>query len=187
MAKPLPSKSDPTPEPPRRRQSDLTGTSAGVGEGGRRQSDRVYVAPKNRKATIAIWCSFLFSFTLIAWTFSVPFRGGGVRELNDVPEAEKVHLEYEARLSAEEYMRYTDRLEEDLQQEYRKKAARPKNPGPSKTEIKNRWAEGIEKREKQLEAMKAELKDEKILKGTIEWQNQKELEALAQDAPQDDE
>jgi hypothetical protein len=175
-------------EPPKsdRRESDRTGHSDGVQTGGRRESDRARALPRFNAAKIAIACSFLFSLGLVAWAFKQPFRSGGLAtggDQRDLPEAELAKLEYEARLSPDAYVEYTRgidrRLLDRVQDKYRQDGPEP----PAMTELSQKWKERVAKRVKQLEQMREENDGEMFEKGTIEWQNQRELEKILDDAP----
>lgn len=151
---------------------------------GRRSSDGVYVAPKSRKANLAIWSSFIFSSALILWAFSRPFLGqGAATGSSAVPEAELAKMEVEARMSAEDYVSYTQRMERDLLDEYQSIQSRPKPVAKSKVEIHQDWEERIEKRKSTLKKMKKENKGEPFLKGTVQWEHEKHLEKMLEDTP----
>lgn len=191
MAKPLSTGSENTPAQPsklspeefNRRASDRE-AQQGVRNHGRRASDRVAVAPKSRKANLAIWCSFIFSSGLILWSFSRPFFGHGVgADTGAKPKVELAKMEVEARMSPEEYVKYAQRIDNDLLDEYRAIQSRPKPVAKSKTEIHEEWKERIERKKSTLKRMKEENKGEPFLKGTVQWEHEKELEKMLEDTP----
>lgn len=153
-------------------------------EYGRRASDGVYVAPKNRKTSIAIWCSFIFSTGLILWSFSRPFLGQASSKLHEnVPEAELAKMEVQARMSADDYVRYTQRIEQDLRDEFQSAQSRPKSVSKTKKEINADWQERIEQRKTTIKQMKKENKGKPFLEGTVQWEHEKELEKMLEDSP----
>ena len=168
-----------------RRQSDQLGRDVGAQAGGRRQNDQSRALPRGKKARLAIAASFLFSTCLVIWSFSMPFRSGSLgheERLKNLPEAELASLEYEAKLSAQAYVDYTRDLDRRLLDRVQDKY-RVATPPKTRTELVKKWEKGIERRKQQLREMEQELGEETFKKGTIEWQNQQDLEKILGDAP----
>lgn len=169
-----------------RRESDRTGRPGGVQAGGRRKSDRANALPRSNAAKIAIACSFLFSTGLVAWAFTLPFRSGSLgndSKLKNLPQAELANLEYEARLSADAYVDYTRNLDRRLLDRVQDKYhTGPQQPQTNRESLRT-WQEGVARRKQQLEEMQKDLEGKPFEKGTIQWQNQQDLEKIAEDAP----
>ncbi|QDV87722.1 hypothetical protein [Planctomycetes bacterium TBK1r] len=184
-------KSNATPgEPPEmnRRESDRTGHDSGVQAGGRRKSDRNHALPRSNVAKFAILGSFLFSTGLIAWAFTLPFCSGaltGKKNGLSSAHATLTSQEYEARLSAEEYVNHTRDIDRRLLARVQDKN-RPGTSGRTKDELHQEWQQRVEKRTKQLNQMVRESGDPVPQEGTIEWQNWKELEKIMADAPSEE-
>ena len=171
-----------------RRESDRTGHRSGVQAGGRRKSDRNHALPRSNVAKFAILGSFLFSTGLVAWTFTLPFRSGSLRAKGSGPapaDATLTNLEYEARLSADEYVNYTRDIDRRLLARVHDKN-RPRTSGQTKDELHQAWQGRVEKRKKQLEQMVRESGETVPREGTMEWQNWKDLEKIMNDAPSEE-
>ncbi|MEO1525578.1 MAG: hypothetical protein AAFX06_09075 [Planctomycetota bacterium] len=142
---------------------------------GRRQSDQ----PRSTAATIAIVGSFLFSGGLMVWSFTKPFRSGALGELSDAPTAQGVQLEYEARLTSEEYLDYAKDLDDQLFEAMREESYASR---PYATKELNRF-QREERREKirsnhveLLENLKDDLEEgESFRKGTIQWEYEQQV------------
>ncbi|WP_182868700.1 hypothetical protein [Stieleria mannarensis] len=168
-----------------RRESDRTGRQHGVQAGGRRKADRAAALPRSNFAKYAMVCSFLFSTGLIAWAFTLPFRSGAGRGDGrglGATQATLADLEYEARLTAQEYVSYSRDLDRRLLSRVRDKN-RPTNSGLTKPELHQKWREGVEKRKQQLRQMLKDSGEESFKEGTIEWQTLQDLEKIIRDAP----
>ncbi|QEF96815.1 hypothetical protein Mal15_08450 [Stieleria maiorica] len=168
-----------------RRESDRTGQQRGVQAGGRRKTDRAAALPRSNFARYAIVCSFLFSTGLIAWAFTLPFRSGAGRGDGrglGATQATLTDLEYEARLTADQYVDYTRDLDRRLLSRVRDKN-RPTRSGLTKRELHQKWSEGVEKRKQQFHQMLKDSGEESIKEGTIEWQTLQDLQKVISDAP----
>jgi hypothetical protein len=138
-----------------------------------------------RVAMIAIIGSFTFSAGLMAWAFSLPFRSGSlssVDSLEHLPEAELARLEPEARLSPEAYVDYAWEKDRRLLEQVREKY-RVDRQWSSQSVKRQSWRARVQRRKNQLAKMRGELGEKEFPKGTIEWQNQLELQKIIEDAP----
>lgn len=168
-----------------RRASDRGAREDGIQAGGRRKTDRPHAMPRSSVAKIAIACSFFFSTGLLAWAFTLPFRSGSLDDgakLKNLPEAELANLEYEARLSSQAYVQYTRDIDRRLLDRVRDKEGSP-SQGPSRPEVRKNWEKRMQARKQQLEVMREEFGGKEFKEGTIEWQNQQDLEKVIDDAP----
>lgn len=167
--------------------------SAKSGEGSifdRRESDNASSLPRSNTVKLAIVCSFLFSIGLVAWAFTLPFRSGdlpsglaGAANLDGVPQAELASMEYEARLSPQEYVQYTRDLDRRLLNRVADKYDQERPQWDAKQKIRKQWKKSVARRVEQLKVMRKENGGKAFTKGTIEWQNQQELEKIINDAP----
>ncbi|MEO1617994.1 MAG: hypothetical protein AAFV88_19220 [Planctomycetota bacterium] len=169
-----------------RRASDQTGGgAAGDRVGGRRKSDKHAGLPRNKYAKFAIAGSFLFSLSLIAWAFTLPFRGGsGVKRGSgqQTVDGKLVALEYEARLDAEEYVNYTRQIDQRLMEQLRRKNELDRQ-APSDDESNEVWEKTVAKKKQELEQLVESAGEEGIVDGTIESEQQRYLEEVLLDAP----
>ncbi|QDV46545.1 hypothetical protein Enr13x_64540 [Stieleria neptunia] len=168
-----------------RRESDRTGHRGGVQAGGRRESDRNHTLPRSNVARFTILASFLFSTGLVAWAFTLPFRSGSLAGRGNgraSADATLTGLEYEARLSDEEYVNYTRDIDRRFLARVQDKN-RPQTPGQTKDELHQEWQQRVEKRKAQLRQMVKASGEKVPREGTIEWQTWKDLEKIISDAP----
>jgi hypothetical protein len=169
-----------------RRESERSGHSRSNQTGRGRESDRTRTQPRRNVAKIAIACSFLFSLSLVAWAFTLPFRSGGLStegDLRDLPEVELANLEYEARLSSQGYVDYARDLDRDLLDQVHEKYRLDGPEPPSTRELRQKWKERVRQSGKQLQKMREEGGGRTFEKGTIEWENQREFEKILDDPP----
>ena len=142
---------------------------------GRRKTDQ----PRSTIATMAIAASFLFSGGLMVWSFSKPFRTGALgNEEASVPTAQNVRLEYEAKLTTEEYLDYAEDLDRKVFDALRDQSVGNQTAlrELNKYQRARRRERMIENRKAQLEKMTSELGEgEAFLKGTVEWEYEQEL------------
>ncbi len=177
----------------RRRSSDESRQSSdGDRRGGRRKSDLQYIAPRNKVATIAIVCSFVFSGGLMLWAFTMPFRSGAISSggadngsVNGTPVGSVKGGEFEAQMSADDYIAYTRVKDAELiEKARRRREPDAVNEFQKRRELSSRWETSTDKNKKQIENLVDSLEeDQEMLKGTLEWQTKKELESVIQDSP----
>ncbi|MEM6471475.1 MAG: hypothetical protein AAF802_18070 [Planctomycetota bacterium] len=169
-----------------RRESDRSGTgNSGVVRGGRRKSDRPVVGPRSRFAKYAIAGSFLFSLSLIAWAFTLPFRSGAFsqRSLQNVPEGELVGLEYEAKLDREQYVDFAKEKDQKLMETLRRKN-QVRFPSTTKAEVRASYERTVESKRQELKSLREEVGEAGFIEGSIEHEEQQLLESVIKDGPQ---
>ena len=168
-----------------RRASDRGDSDGGIQAGGRRYSDSRRTLPRSNAAKIAIACSFFFSTGLIAWAFTLPFRSGSLSNVSqhaNLSNAERAKLEYEASLSPKAYVQYAEDIDRRLIDQVRN-ASLAQPARQSKRQLRRDWEKRMEKHRRQIEAIRKQIEAGDIQKGTIEWQNLKDLEKLVEDEP----
>lgn len=125
------------------------------------------------------------------WSFSQPFRTGSlgqgkgnVASTSSAPTAQNVSLEYEAKLTNEEYVEYAQELDGQVfdairEQEFaRLEVARELN----EFQREQRRERMTENRRQQLEKMKSDLEEgETFRKGTIQWEYEQEMKEFLSD------
>ncbi len=164
-----------------RRSSD-----AGIKSGGRRKSDHRLIEGKKSRKWFAL--SFCVSACILAWAFSLPFRGeesiisfGGSDKDNAELEARPVSHSAD-RVANDQYVQQMLALEEDLKAQLAASRNESKN-SRGKDHAKSQWRKGLERRLKDVRLL-AELADGEIEVGTIQWHAQQDLKEYLQDVPQ---
>ena len=166
-----------------RRAGDLTGHSSGSSAGGRRAADEARILPRSNFAKVAMACSYLFSLGLLAWAFTLPFRSGDpTGRLDGISESDRAKLEYEARLSPEEYVQYVRRIDRKLMDQLRDRNE-VRHPVPSLEDSRDVWNRRQTKHQQLLKTMRKEAGGKGFEKGTVEWEYQQELEKVRDDSP----
>lgn len=126
------------------------------------------------------------------WAFTMPFRTGAISpngtgnaSIDATPVGGPVADEYEARMSAEDYIAYTRNKDADLIEKTRRRRETViENEFLKKRELTRQWQDSTEKKKKQIENLVDSLEeDQELLKGTLKWQTKKELESVIQDSP----
>ena len=175
------------PEDPseyRRRASDQGGRANGHVQGGRRKSDRPVVVARSKFMMIAIAGSFLFSLSLIAWAFTLPFRGGTRQGAGaDVPAGQLVGLEYEARLDPEQYIEFAREKDDDLLDQFRRRRE-DRRRFATERELRATWKQKTEGAKRELNRLRKEAGKDGFVEGSIEYEQQKQLESVIQDGLQ---
>jgi hypothetical protein len=161
----------------------------GITSGGRRKSDRRYVEAGSRKTRVVFATSCILSTCILIWAFSLPFRGDNAVATfanKDANNAGGLEASTVSRTETDgQYLQEVMFLEEDLKRQLAKKRKSSKSPRnlTGADEAKAAWNRGLEKRYREAKLL-ADLSEEKVIEGTIEWHAQMELQEYLEDAPQ---
>jgi hypothetical protein len=172
--------------------TDRRKNHSGIEQGGRRGTDHGKVIPKNKFLTLAIYGSLIVSLGLIAWAFTMPFVEGTVGNSlssNKIRNADLADMEYEAKLTVAEYVDYCRARDENLLEQVRNKN-KADRPAPSEQARRQKWRDGINEANARFRNMVKRYESEKaegkvIVKGTVEWEQQRYLQKIVQDLPPD--
>jgi hypothetical protein len=166
---------------------DRRSTQSGIKSGGRRKSDRRLVNV-GKKGRLWIAISFGVSACVLAWAFSLPFRGnqalvsfGAAEDHSDPLDVSPVSRS--RRITAnEDYVQSMLQLDRELKMQLAAKNASPKQLA-GKPEARNHWRKQLKRRVEDVKLLTESAAGE-IRKGTIEWHAQQELREFLNDAPQ---
>ncbi len=161
-------------------------TRTGIKSGGRRKSDRKFF---DTGKTGRLWIAFSFGLSacILAWAFSLPFRGNksmvtfGDSETHGDPLGVNPVSRSSRETANENYVHSMLQLDRELKMQVAAKQASPKNL-PGKTEARNHWRKRLKNRVEDLKLLTDSV-DGKIKKGSIEWHAQQELQKFLEDAP----
>ncbi len=160
--------------------------SAGIKSGGRRKSDRRWLY-SGKKSRIWIAISFGVSAFILAWAFTLPFRGNAGVSF-DGPEAKSADVNanpvgYSSDgMANDQYVQQMMALDLDLQRKILEKQRKPKDL-PDHQQARSHWKQGLRQRVEDVKLL-VKMADGEIQKGAIEWQSQKDLRDYLEDAPE---
>lgn len=168
----------------KRRESDRTGVEGGIRSGGRRASDRRAVGTHSKPAKIAIGVSFAFSFLVIFWAFTLPFRSGTSPE--KLGNATTVGLDQSdptARMTNTQFVESMLAVEDSLQRRMKAKYVVERNPKDLK-DVQRKWERSTKRQQKTLELVMSDVEEvDKLDEKSLEWQTREQIEAVLKDAP----
>ncbi|MCC9599972.1 hypothetical protein LOC67_05315 [Stieleria sp. JC731] len=144
------------------------------------QNERRSILPRSKAGLIAVAASYLFSVTLLAFAFTAPFRRTGNAE---AVEAKNVKLEYEARMSSDQYVDFSQTFDQRLKDNMRRKAESEAVEYPDHQQVVENWEKRQKKRQAILSELKHEAEEHGIVKDTIQWKYAEDLEKVNQDGP----